>query len=429
MLASPVLMAQDKNVLKAEEFLKKGVEAANATDKRENLEKAVEFYTKSGMGKELYELVGDALVEGKDYVSAARYYLRGTPEVKKQGYGRIGDALVADAEASSDDKEIAKLIKSAISHYNKSDNPTAGYKNIGDIYYKQGASKYDAALTYYVQGGVSDMVKKIAEEYKSKGNDTLAAQTYERMDNAEGYNAAAKIYEGIGENSRAYIAYEKAGNMDGLIRYANREFEIGNAEAGIPQYQKIAEIYEKKGDKAGMAKLAESASKYGQYQLANELYMKINDFKKAELALVYNSLFIFDYEGAISHAMKAEEEGLVAAIKSSKPAMDAIAKIATEFDLIRSNEPYVTKQFDANKNLVLSAEDMQSYKGYYTTYKNKIADQTYLLSANYAKLNHEVLKQVVRTKFMGYGAVRHILDGNFNKKKEKANVKTEDTFL
>ncbi len=429
LLVSPSLMAQNKDVAKAEEYLKKGVEATNPTDKRENLDKAVEYYTKSGMGKELFELVGDALVEGKDYVSAARYYTRGTIEVKKAGYGRIGDALVTDAESSSDPKEVAKLIKSAISHYNKSDDPKAGYKAIGDIYYKQGMEKYGDALTYYVQGGVTEMVTKIAQEYKAKGNDTLAAKTYERLDTPEGYNAAAKIYEETGDHSNAYVAYEKAGNMDGLIRYANREFEIGNFEAGIPQYNKIAAIYETKGDKVGMAKLAESASKYGQYQLASELYMKINDFKKAEMALVYLDLINFNLDGAIDHATKAEEEALATSIKSSRAAMEAIAKIAGDFDLIRDNEPSVTKNYDNNKVLQLSAEDMQSLKGYYSAYKTKIADQTYLLASNYAKLNHEVLKQVVRTKFASYGAVRNILDGNFVKKKEKASVKTEDTFL
>lgn len=53
--------------------------------------------------------------------------------------------------------------------------------------------------------------------------------------------------------------------------------------------------------------MAESASKYGQYQLANELYMKINDFKKAEMALVYMDLISFNYDGAIDHATKVEE--------------------------------------------------------------------------------------------------------------------------
>lgn len=429
LFVAPALMAQDKNVLKAEEFLKKGVESTNATEKREHLEKAVEYYTKAGMGKELFELVGDALVAGKDYASAARYYTRSTTEIKKAGYGKIGDALVEDAEASSDDKEIAKLIKSAVSHYNKSDNPKAGYKNIGDIYYKQGEAKYDVALGYYIQGQVYEMVKTIADEYKSKGNDTLAAQTYERMDNPEGYNAAGKIYEDAGEYSKAYIAYEKAGNMDGLLRYANRLFAIGNADEGIPQYQKIAAIYEQKNDKAGMTKLAESASKYGQYQLASDLYMKVNDYKKAETALVYQDLISFNIDGAIDHATKAEDPDLVAAINSSKATLDALAKIASNFDLIRDNEPSVIKQYDTSKNLVLSADDMQSLKGYYTDYKTKIADQVYLLATNYAKLNHPVLKEVVKTKFQTYGAVRTILDNNFVKKKEKAAVKTEDTFL
>ncbi|CAN5185680.1 hypothetical protein BH09BAC1_BH09BAC1_26110 [soil metagenome] len=429
LMVSPSLMAQDKNVTKAEEYVKKGLETSNQTEKREHYEKAVEYYTKAGMGKELFELIGDAQVAGKDYVSAAKYYTRGTTDGKKAGYGKIGDAMVEDADASSDPKEIAKLIKSALSHYNKSADPKAGYKAVGDLYYKQGPTKYNEALTYYIQGGAGDMVKKIAEEYKAQGNDTLAAQTYERMDNADGYNAAAKIYDESGDHSRAYIAYEKAGNMDGLLQYANREFEIGNTEAGVPQYRKIADIYEKKGDKAGMAKLAESASKYGQYQLANELYMKINDFKKAEMALVYDDLVNFNFDGAIDHATKAEDLTLVAAIKSSRTAMEAISKVAKDFDLIRQNEPSVTKQYDKNGSLQLSAEDMQSLKGYYTAYKSKIADQTYLLAANYAKLNHEVLKQVVKTKFKAYGAVRNILDTNMMKKKEKAAVKTEDTFL
>lgn len=426
---APSLMAQDKNVTKAEEYVAKGIATSDAIAKRENLEKAVEYYTKAGMGKELFELIGDALVSAKDYVSAAKYYTRGTTEIKKSGYRKIGDAMVEDAEASSDDKEVGKLIKSALSHYNKSDDPKAGFKAIGDIYYKQGASKYDAALGYYVQGQVNDMIKKIAEEYKANGNDTLAAQTYERMNNAEGFNAAGKIYEDTEDYSKAYIAYEKAGNMDGLLRYANRLFETGNIDAGVPQYQKIAAIYEQKNDKAGMGKLAESASKYGQYQLASDLYMKINDFKKAEMALVYQDLFSFNLEGAIDHATKAEDDALAAAIKASKASLDIFAKIAADFDLIRQNEPSVTKQYDNNKNLKLSAEDMQSLKGYYTDYKTKIADQTYLLAANYAKLTHPILKEVMKTKFSSYGAVRTILDNNMVKKKEKTAVKTEDTFL
>ncbi len=426
---APAVMAQDKNVAKAEEYLNKGAASTNATEKRELIDKAIEYYTKAGMGKEMFEPIGDALVATKDYTGAARYYTRGTTEVKKAGNTKIGDALVEDAEAAADDKEKAKHIKSAISYYNKSDNPKAGFKKIGDIYYKQGPAKYDAALGYYIQGQVYDMVKTIADEYKSKGNDTLAAQTYEKMDNADGYNAAGKIYEDAGEYSKAYIAYEKAGNMDGLLRYANRLFSIGNVEEGVPQYQKIAAIYETKQDKAGMAKLAESASKYGQYQLAADLYMKINDFKKAEMALVYQDLISFNIEGAIDHATKAEEPSLVSAIKANKASLDAIAKIGNDFDLIRQNEPSVIKQYDNNKNLSLSADDMQSLKGYYTAYKSKIADQTYLLATHYAKLSHPVLKEVIRTKFQGYGAVRNILDGNLVKKKEKASVKTEDTFL
>lgn len=429
LLTTPALMAQDKNVTKAEEYLSKGVASTNATEKREFLEKAVEYYTKSGMGKELFELVGDALVAGKDYTSAARYYLRGTTETKKVGYSRIGDAMVDDAAASGDDKEVGKLIKSAVSNYRKGDNPEAGYKKIGDLYFGMGSGQYDNALSYYIMGKSYPDVKKIADNYLTAGNDTSAAKAYEQMDTPEGYNAAGAIYEKAGEYSSAYIAFEKAGNMDGLLRYANRLFETGNIDGGVPQYQKIAAMYEAKNDKAGMAKLAESASKYGQYQLANELYMKINDFKKAEIALVYMDLISFNYEGAIDHATKAEEESLVAAIKSNKATLAILEKIAKDFELIKNNEPYVTKQYDENKNLVLSAEDMESLKGYYSAYKSKIADQTYLLATNYAKLSHDVLKQVMRTKFHTYGAVRTILDNNMVKKKEKTAVKTEDTFL
>lgn len=109
--------------------------------------------------------------------------------------------------------------------------------------------------------------------------------------------------------------------------------------------------------------------------------------------------------------------------------MVILEKIANDFDLIKNNEPSVTKQYDDNKNLVLSAEDMESYKGYYSAYKTKIADQIFALSGSYAKLTNDVIKQVIRTKFLSYGAVRTILDNNMVKKKEKAAVKTEDTFL
>jgi hypothetical protein len=429
LLTAPALMAQDKNVVKAEESIAKGLETADATAKREYFEKAVEYYTKSGMGKELFELIGDALVAGKDYASAAKYYLRGTPEAKKAGYSRIGDGMVEDAAAAGDDKEVGKLVKSALSNYRKSDNPEAGYKKVGDLYYGMGNSQYENALGYYVMGKSYPDVKKIADGYLAAGNDTSAAKSYERMDTPEGYNAAGAIYEKAGEYSSAYIAFEKAGNTDGLLRYANRLFETGNIEGGVPQYQKIATLYEAKNDKAGMAKLAESASKYGQYQLANELYMKINDFKKAEMALVYMDLISFNYDGAIDHAIKAEEESLVAAIKSSRATLVILEKIANDFDLIKNNEPSVTKQYDDNKNLVLSAEDMESYKGYYSAYKTKIADQIFALSGSYAKLTNDVIKQVIRTKFLSYGAVRTILDKNMVKKKEKTAVKTEDTFL
>ncbi len=426
---APTLIAQDKNVIKADELLAKGVESTNATEKRELIEKAVDLYEKSGMGKELFEIVGDALVAGKDYASAARYYLRGTPEVKKAGYGKIGDAMVADAGESGDDKEVAKLIKGAVSNYRKSENPEAGYKNIGDFYYAMGKGQYDNALEYYIMGKAFEDVKKIADGYIAAGMDTSAAKSYERLNTDEGYNAAGAIHEKIGDYSSAYLAYEKAGNIDGLLRYANRLFATGNIDAGKPQYQKIAALYVAKNDNAGLEKLAEAASKYGQYELSNELYMQINNFNKAEMALVYNDLINFNYEGAVEHATKAEEMSLVAAINSSKATLDVLQKIITEFELIKANEPFVTKQFDDNKNLILSAEDMESYKYYYADYKNKIADLTFSLASNYTKLNNDVIKQVMRTKFSGYGAVRTLLDKNFVKKKEKAAVKTEDTFL
>lgn len=429
LLVAPALYAQDKNVAKAEELLAKGVASTNATEKRELIDKAIDLYEKSGMGKELFEIIGDALVAGKDYASASRYYLRGTTEIKKAGYGKIGDAMVEDAAASGDDKEVSKLIKSAVSNYRKSENPEAGYKKIGDLYYSMGKGQYDTALDYYVMAKSFDDVKKIADGYIAAGQDTSAAKTYERLNTTEGYNAAGAIYEKAGEYSSAYIAYEKAGNIDGLLRYANRLFATGNAEAGIPQYQKIAALYSGKNDNAGLEKLAEAASTYGQYQLSNELYMQINNFTKAEMALVYLDLISFNYDGAIEHATKADDAALAAAIKANKTTLMALEKIVQEFELIKQNEPSVTKQYDENKNLVLSAEDMESFKYYYADYKNKIADLTYSLASNYAKLSNDAIKHVMRTKFSSYGAVRTILDKNFNKKKEKSALKTEDTFL
>ncbi len=429
LLLAPALYAQDKNVIKADELLAKGVESTNATEKRELIEKAVDLYEKSGMGKELFEIVGDALVAGKDYTSAARYYLRGTTEIKKAGYGKIGDAMVEDAGASGDDKEVSKLIKSAVSSYRKSDNPEAGYKKIGDLYYNMGKGQYDNALDYYVMGKSFDDVKKIADGYIAAGMDTSAAKSYERLNTVEGYNAAGVIYEKAGEYSSAYLAFEKAGNIDGLLRYANRLFATGNIDGGVPQYQKIAALYSEKDDKAGLEKLAESASRYGQYQLSNELYMKIDNFNKAEMALVYLDLINFNYDSAIEHAMKADEASLAAAIKANKATLGLLEKIAADYELIKNNEPSVIKQYDENKNLVLSAEDMESFKYYYADYKTKIADLTFSLATNYAKLNNEVIKQVMQTKFSSYGAVRTILDKNFAKKKEKTAVKTEDTFL
>ncbi|MDX2002848.1 MAG: hypothetical protein SFW35_10475 [Chitinophagales bacterium] len=431
-----VLFAQDKDLAKADEYLKKAV-TLTGTEKNELLKKAIELYTKVGKTKEeMYTTIGDALVDARDYNGATTYYTRGGTAVKKQGQIRIAEEYMENA--SEDAKNESKLIKKALDAYVKGGASKDGYKTVGDYYSAKGPEYDSLAFSYYEQGQVTEKLTEIGDNYYSKGPEyyAKAAEAYEKTGSPEGTKKAGDIYWGLGEKDvafyeKAYTAYDKGHHMDGIKKYADRLFEMGQEDAANAQYNKIADYYVSTKNSGGLDKLASAAFDGGNYQLASMYYEKMADTKNMEKAQSYDALYKFDFAGAIDHFTKAEDMAMANAIKANLKTLETLPQIYNDLEEIKKTEPFVG--MDSNAVLgkkVPNAQDQANFNAYYKSVQGTIADNVYKVSAAYQKLTDPTLKKVVKLKFQRFNAFKTILNPDtFVKKKEKAALKLEDVIL
>ena len=106
--------AQNKDIDKGNEALKKAMEQKDPAKRSEGVTKAIESYTKGGMKKEMYMLIGDAYLGVKDYTNANSNYSRLDKEQKKEGMKKMAEAYLEDSFADEDAKTQAKNLKKAM---------------------------------------------------------------------------------------------------------------------------------------------------------------------------------------------------------------------------------------------------------------------------------------------------------------------------
>jgi hypothetical protein len=124
------VFAQNKDIDKGKEVLKKAFEQKDAAKKNEMIQKSIELFTKGGLKKEMNLIIGDEFLEHNDLTQASSYYNRCDKGEKANGLERVAQAY--QDQAFGDAKNEAKLLRSAMSFYTKSGKAKEGAKSIGD---------------------------------------------------------------------------------------------------------------------------------------------------------------------------------------------------------------------------------------------------------------------------------------------------------
>src|SRR3982750_4820441 len=119
------LKAQNKDIDKGKETLKKAMEQKDAAKRNEMVQKATESFQKGGMKREMYALIGDAFLDKKDYVNAQSNYSRCDKPEKKEGMKKLAEAYVEEA-FSGDEKNEAKALRKAMDFYTKAEAAKEG---------------------------------------------------------------------------------------------------------------------------------------------------------------------------------------------------------------------------------------------------------------------------------------------------------------
>lgn len=429
------LEAQNKDVDKGNDFLKKAMDQTDAAKRQDLINKAIESWTKGGLKREMYALIGDAFLEKKDYTNASSNYSRCDKPEKKEGMKKIAEAYVEDA-FSGEEKNEPKNLKKAMDYFTKGDAAKEGARLIGDRYYARGIAAYGKALDYYVIGEAAVKIEQIAKEYMEKGgdNENKAAETYLRMKNKDGYTKAGNIYYNRNEFQKAIEAYLKGGVREGIQKYADYLYSENRNEEADNLILQLADALTEQKDDEGMEKLASQTQAKGSYMLASKLYDKAGDVSKGDVCRAYDALIGFRLEeakGLFAQAADPAVQSMGASITASEKYMGPLKDLADNMEDLKKNAPFVTLITDSvTGKSYPSPSDQKMQEDYYKSIRDQIIKNVNDISVNYTKLTDPKLKNFVRQRFLQYGAVRNILDKeSFVVKKLKQDVKVKDLVL
>ena len=422
---------EDKNEIKANELIEEAATNSSPSERRVLYEKALKLLEKAGYDKKANAIIADAMVEIKDYNSAARYYGYAEPEQKKEGLMKIGDAYIQDAK-----EEPAKALKhydKAVSYYGKAKEKNLGYIRVGDAYFEEGIESYENALKNYVFGKASDKINLLGDTYYAAGEKyySFAAKAYSLVGTEENFIKSGNLYFDIAEYELAYAQYDTAKYMDGIIKFSDKMFSLGDVNSGNLQYSKVADFYEKKGNDDKLLSLAVKLYDSGRYNLAALFYQKAGVNDKAAKCELYHAIKAFDLPQAEAISTQMSDAVMTAVLKKNTSYLESFKAIATLFDQIKKDEPYVQMRLNetTQKNEPDKA-DMKIFEENYNALRSDILKELNNLTITFGKLSDETLKKIVRQRFLEYGAVRNILDPlTFKQKLSDSEVKTVDTFM
>ncbi len=424
--------AQNKDVDKGNEALKKAMEQSDAAKRQEFINKAIESWTKGGLKREMYALIGDAFLEKKDYVNAASNYSRCDKELKKEGLKKVAEGYVEDAFAA-DAKQEPKLLKKAMDFYAKSEATKEGARAIGDKYYERGFDSYMKALDFYLIGDAAVKIEQIAKEYFDKGgeNQAKAAEIYLKMKNADGYRKGGDIYYNRGDYGKAIEAYVLGAYEPGIQKYAELLYTEHRDSEADDLIMRLGDAYAEKKNEDAIEKLAAQTMSKGSYMLASKLYDKAGNVNLGDKCRAYDAIVRLSMDEAKSLFGNIGDKAAIDAIVKDEKYLWLIKDQGDVMDELMRNAPPVNLITDsASGKSYPSAEDQKIQEEYYKSIREQIIKNCYDVSANYAKLVGPEIKKLVRQRFLRYGAVRNILDKEtLAIKKQKQDIKVKDVIL
>jgi hypothetical protein len=424
------LNAQNKDIDKGKETLKKAMEQKDAAKKNEMVQKAVESFQKGGMKREMYALIGDAFLEKKDFTNAQSNYSRCDKPEKKEGMKKLAEAYVEDA-FSGDEKNEPKALRKAMEFYGKAEATKEGARVIGDRFYEKGESGYEKALQYYIIGESAVKVEQIAKLYSDKGDETKAAETFLKLKDKESAKKAGDIYYARKEYQKAIDAYLSGGVEEGVQKYADYLYSENRNEDADNLIMRLGDTYaEKKNDEAN-EKLAASVMNKGSYILASKLYDKAGNVSMGDKARAYDALTNFRLEEAKGLFNQINDAAMVKLITDNEKVLKPLQDLAETLEALQKNAPTLSMVVDSVTGVsTASSSDQKMQEDYYKSVREQIIKNVMDISTNFAKLTDPSLRKYVKMRFLKYGAVRNILDKEtFAVKKQKQDIKIKDVIL
>jgi hypothetical protein len=419
--------AQNKDIAKVDEYIQKALAEQDKNKKAVLYNKAVEVITTAKLGKEQYVKLGDAYLEEGDVVKASQFFMRCDAADKKEGYVKIGNKLIE--MAPEDPKSEPKNMKKAIDYYTKPGKTVEGYEAVGNSYYNRGKEFYLKAAEYYAQGGLSEKLEKIATELVASNEKIKAAEVYLKMNNAEGFKKAGDLYFEAEDYIHAFDAYNEGKIGEGIQKYGDKAYADGKFSEGDAMYNRAAEIYVEKNDSKGLISLGAAAEKRGNYTMAANMYEKGGATDKAGNARAYEALYLLEFDAAKTALEGINDFETAKSIAANLKYLNPLKEVATIFEDIKQNQPYISMVEDETGKKSPNPADVTNFNEYYKGLAGTIFDNVNILSLNIPKITNARLKDVMMKKFMQYGAVRNILDSNFNKKLQKTQVTYKEVIL
>ena len=422
--------AQEKQMNKAAAVVDKAVNETDKQKQNELLQKANDMYKDIKMLKEGAKVIGDAFFEKGDLTMAARYYVKCDKEAKKEGYERVGKAYIE--EAFTDKKTEAKTMKKALDNLSKGIGMGEACRVVGDAYFDKGEEYFPNAQTYYLMGGHTEGVRRIADLYfANPSTKTKAAEIYALTKTREGYKIAGDIYYERKDYGKAFEYYNLGGDVEGFKKYADAMFEQGKLADANSMYERVADSLKAKEKFDDLRTMATTSVQQGNYLLASRLYLKLADASSAGRYEAYDKLMNMNYFEARDILKKQNIMDLPKAIDASTALLQNLQQYDMIFQDLQRGAPEIRfKEDPKTKELVKEQNDVKALEDYYMGAKDGIVDNVYKVSESVMKIVNPELKKLMIQKFSRYAAVKKILDHNtFAKKLLKPQIVLTDVYL
>lgn len=428
-MCSDSVFAQNKDIEKGKEILRKAFTIKDAAKKNETIQLAVQSFTKGGMKREMNLIIGDAFLNKNDLVQATNYYNRCDKAEKNIGLVKVADIYVE--QAFEDAKNEAKLLKNAMNLYTKATKAQQGAKSIGDKYFERG--EYDKALEYYAIAQDTTSAEKVADTYISKGGDDAlkAVDILKKIGTKAALKKAGDLCFDKKQYDRAYDCYSIASLTEGLRKTADKYNEIGKTSEAANVYIKLAESYMKTANTDAVEKLGRENVQAMNYDLASKIFDRAGNMTLARKYLSYQKFMEFDFDSAKLLMIGTEDEYLAKAIDANIKYLDILKTTNSNLMEYANNQPSVVMEVDPNTGKFRPALKVESILiEYYKNIKEPIVDYILTVSRNVTPINNANLKQMMIKRFNQYPAVGKILDPNtFAPRLSKSTTSVKDVYL